>query len=220
MEALRQAVVAHLHLKSDGSTGADLAATRSQVYKGVGRESEPSSRPCFDQDEVLGFDGKLLNVLSLLLRRVQPRAEVGVGQMDQIPVLEGVRTRTATRVPTRSGRPTSDTDIMAAVTTVLGVVSIDPGRESATPRASWVSVSCRGPPKIGARNFAATWRKKLKSLKILRIVRRSRAWSSSAPAGMGWGCASGAPAANREGPQVQDILILFPGSVLSVVSDK
>ena len=49
---------------------------------------------------------------------------------------------------------------MAAVTTVLGVVSIDPGRESATPRASWVSVFRRGPPKIGARNFAATWRKK------------------------------------------------------------
>ena len=92
MEALRQAVVAHLHLKSDGSTGADLAGTRSQVYKGVGRESEPSSRPCLDQDEVLGFDGKLLNVLSLLLRRVCNHEPKSVwGKWIRSPSLKGSR---------------------------------------------------------------------------------------------------------------------------------
>ncbi|MBI5883039.1 MAG: SpoIID/LytB domain-containing protein [Elusimicrobia bacterium] len=238
VEALKaQAVVARTYtyqnLDRFRTEGFDLGPdTRSQVYKGVGRESEAILKAVSStRDEVLGFDGKLLSVYYHSCcggHTTSPRSVWG--KWIEVPrPLKGVKDRYCHASPYAKWTAYfSDADIMAAVTDqVLGAVSIDSLAVGKRDPAGFVEdfrVYAAGRSKIGAKDFRRRLgAQELKSLKILRIVRRSKGVEFIG-SGLGHGvglCQWGSRLQAEKGRKYEDILsYYFPGSVLSVVSDK
>ncbi|MBI5624842.1 MAG: SpoIID/LytB domain-containing protein [Elusimicrobia bacterium] len=238
LESLKaQAVVArtytYYNLDRFRSDGFDLGPdTRSQVYKGVGRESAAILKAVAStKDEVLGFDGKLLSAYyhsSCGGHTTSPSSVWGKWVESPRP-LKGVKDRYCHAGPHAKWTAYfADADIMAAVTDqVLGVVSIDSLSVGKRDPAGFVEdfrVYAGGRSKISAKEFRRRLgAKELKSLKILRIVRRSRG-VEFVGSGMGHGvglCQWGARIQAEKGRGYEEILsYYFPGSVLSVVSGK
>ncbi|MBI4678460.1 MAG: SpoIID/LytB domain-containing protein [Elusimicrobia bacterium] len=238
LEALKaQAVVArtfaYYNLNRFRSEGFDLGPdTRSQVYKGVGRENENVRKAVSStKDEVLGFDGKLLGVYYHSCcggHTTSPRSVWG--KWIEVPrPLKGVKDRYCHHCPqSRWTAYFADADIMAALTDqILGTTSIDSLAVGKRDSAGFVEdfrIYSRGRVKVDAKDF----RKRLgpkdfKSLKILRVIRRSKG-IEFVGSGMGHGvglCQWGARYQAEFGRNYEGILsYYFPGSVLSVVTDE
>jgi stage II sporulation protein D len=238
LEALKaQAVVArtytYYNLDRFRTEGFDLGPdTRSQVYKGVGRESDAILEAVAStKDEVLGFEGKLLGAFYHSCCGGHTTSPSSVwGKWIEVPrPLKGVKDRYCHAAPHAKWTAYfADADIMAAVTDqVLGVVSVDSLAVGKRDPAGFVEdfrVYAAGRAKIAAKDFRRRLgASALKSLKILRIVRRSRG-VEFVGAGLGHGvglCQWGARIQAEKGRRYEDILsYYFPGSVLSVVSGQ
>ncbi|MBI5211724.1 MAG: SpoIID/LytB domain-containing protein [Elusimicrobia bacterium] len=215
------------------SAGFDLGPdTRSQVYKGIGLES-PAVRKAVasTKDEVLGYAGKLLNAYyhSCCGGHTTTPASVW-GKWIEVPrPLKGVRDRYCRHCPhARWSAYFADADVLAALAgDALADAALDSlaiGRRDPAGFVQDLRVHAGGRIKVDAKEFRKRLGpQELKSLKLLRVIRRSKG-VEFVGSGRGHGvglCQWGARYQAEKGRGYEEILShYFPGAVLSVVSEE